>query len=58
MVESDRLFAPGNQLLIDDIEHLKKGHVRADITRGILDKAAFRLRILLTPDAQFEIHYR
>jgi hypothetical protein len=57
-VEGDRFFATPEQIFIYDVEHLQKRSVRRNIVRFILDELAARFRVLLSPDAKFEIHFK
>ena len=56
VVEGNRLLTFRNQPLVEDIQHLKEGHVDADVGNLVGDKAAFVLCILLTPHLQSKFH--
>ncbi len=56
MIESDRDLALLHQALVHHVEHLEKGHVGADLTSGVLDQAARRLRTRLAPNSKCQIH--
>ena len=42
--------------LVQDVEHLEKRSVFVDVIDLVIDETAFRLLILLTPDAKTELH--
>src|SRR5947208_2465451 len=56
VLERDRRFAAIDQLLVDDVEHLEKGHVRADVLRLVGDQAAAGARALLAPHPERQVH--
>jgi hypothetical protein len=56
VVERDRLLALLDQALVDDVEHLEKRHLRADVGRLVRDEAALGLRVLLPPDFERDLH--
>ena len=56
VVEGDRVLALLDQALVDDVEHLEERHVRADVGRLVGDEAARRLRVLLPPDLERDLH--
>jgi hypothetical protein len=56
-VEGDRIFAAGDQILVDDVEHLQKGHVRRNVLGFVGDEAAAVVRTRLAPDLQGEVHH-
>jgi hypothetical protein len=51
MIEGDRLIAAGGQLLVEQVQHLQKGLVRANAIEGIIGHTTLSLAILLPPDA-------
>jgi hypothetical protein len=55
-IESNGLFAPGDQLLVHLVQHLEEGHVRDDIL-GLVDlELAGSFPIRLSPNSEGEIH--
>ena len=57
VVETDRVgYLVGDQLLVEDVEHLKERTVGRDVVNLIGLKTAFGLCVLLTPNMQSEIH--
>src|SRR5712691_3039444 len=56
VLERDRRLAAVDQLLVDDVEHLEKGHVRADALRLVGDEAAAGVRALLAPYPERQVH--
>jgi hypothetical protein len=56
VVERDRVFALLREVLVHDVEHLEERHVRIDVVRLVADELAGRLRVLLAPDVQREVH--
>ena len=56
VLELNRLLAFFNQLFVDDIEHLQKGRVGADVVGGVFDEVAIARRGVLSPDVEFQIH--
>ena len=56
VVEGDRVFALEGEGLVEDVEHLEKGHLGIDVGRLVGDEAAFRLRVLLPPDLERDLH--
>jgi hypothetical protein len=53
MVESNRLFAFGYKLFIQDVEHFKEGHLGRDILYLVCLEAAFGFKVLLFPDSLY-----
>ena len=55
MVESNRFLTSGGQFFIEDVKHLKKGHVlvRLDSVGNHLPRFA---GAFLTPDVQSDFH--
>ena len=49
--ESDRFVALQGELVVQDVEHLQKRHVRIQVVRGIVDKAPPVLGARLAPHA-------
>ena len=58
VVEGDRLLARERQPLVDHVEHLEEGHVRADVARRVGDEAALVLGVLLPPNVKGQVHLR
>src|SRR2546426_807820 len=56
VLERDRRLAAIDQLLVDDVEHLEKGHVRADVLRLVGDQAAAGAPALLAPHPERQGH--
>src|SRR6476660_2108566 len=56
VVEGDGVRALGDEALIEDIEHLEKGHVLADVGNVVADHTAGILGIFLAPDVKSEVH--
>ena len=54
MVEGHRLLALGEQLLVEDVEHLQKRHVGRDAVQMVIAKFPRILRPGLPPDTQMK----
>jgi hypothetical protein len=57
VIERDRNLVPLGEALIDYVEHLEEGHVRADVSRVVSDHLARRVGTCLSPDMKGEIHH-
>ncbi len=57
VVEGHRLFALGDQVLVQHVEHLQERHVLADVGRFVAHHAALVARVLLPPDVENDSHY-
>ncbi len=57
VIEGDRFFAFGHQILVEDIQHLEKRRIRRDVAHGVGHEPAFGLPVLLSPDLEGEVHY-
>ena len=57
-VERDRLVALGVELLVEDVEHLEEGHVRADVRDPVGDEAPRVVGSGLAPDLEGQVHDR
>jgi hypothetical protein len=56
-VEGHRVFVSRNQILVQNIEHLKERHVLADVRNFVSHHAALLTRATLPPDVQNDAHY-
>ena len=56
VLERDRILVLVDQILIENIEHLEKRHMVADIVELIGLKAALVVRFLLPPNMQRQLH--
>jgi hypothetical protein len=56
-VERDGFLAGSEQILIQDVEHLKKRSVRRNVADFVIDKFTGRLCVSLPPDFEFEVHW-
>ncbi len=56
MIEGDGFFAPEDQVLVEDVEHLQKRHVGADVFELVGLESAFVSRIFLPPHVQGQPH--
>jgi hypothetical protein len=56
-VERDRVLALLDELLVEEIEHLEKRHVGADVGDVVGNEAALVLAIPLAPDMECEPHH-
>jgi hypothetical protein len=56
VLERDRVLTLVDQILIENIEHLEKRHVGADIVKLIGREAALVFGVLLPPNMQGQLH--
>ncbi len=56
VIERHRLLALANESLVQEVEHLQKGHVLGHLVQLIADKTAFVLGAPLSPDIESELH--
>src|SRR5579883_2175797 len=57
VVERHRVFAFGDQVLVEHVEHFEKRHVLIDIRDLVPHHAAASLRVRLPPDVENDSHY-
>ena len=57
MIEGDRLVPVGEQPLVENVEHLEKGHLGGDVVELVVDERTVGTLMALAPDAQVEFHY-
>jgi hypothetical protein len=57
VIERYRFFPLRNEIFIEHIHHLEKGHVRIDLRVLVLDHAADMIRTFLPPNVKSQFHY-
>jgi hypothetical protein len=57
VLERDRVLAALRQPLVDDVEHLEKRRVRADVLGLVANELTGRLWTRLPPNVEDEVHY-
>src|SRR4030095_15254975 len=55
-VERDWFIAAPDQSLIENVEHFEKRRVRRNVAHFVIDEFAWRFRVWLPPNFQFEVH--
>src|SRR4029450_9016003 len=55
-VERDCFIAAPDQSLIENVEHFEKRRVRRNVAHFVIDEFAWRFRVWLPPNFQFEVH--
>jgi hypothetical protein len=56
MIEGDGIFSAQDQPLVEDVEHLKERHVRADVVNRVGDQRALGVGTVLSPNADCDSH--
>ena len=56
VVKDDRLLALLDELLVEDVHHLKEGGVGGDVAHLVGLKAALGMSVGLTPNLKFETY--
>ncbi len=56
VLEGHRLLAAGDQLLVQEVEHLEERHVLGDVVELVGLERARGLGAVLTPDLQGQLH--
>jgi hypothetical protein len=56
VLEGNRVLALADQILIEDIEHLEKRHMGADVVELIGREATLVIGVLLPPNMQRQLH--
>ena len=57
VVERHRLFALGDEVLVEHVEHFEERHVLVDVGHLVAHHAALIVRVLLPPDVEDDSHY-
>src|SRR6266513_3284669 len=55
-VERDWFRSACDQSLIENVEHFEKRRVRRNVAHFVIDEFAWRLSVLLSPEAQAKVH--
>ena len=56
-VERDGFLASTEQIFVQNIEHLEKRSIRRNVADFVIDKFAAGLRVPLSPNSKFEVHW-
>jgi len=56
VVERDRLFVLGRELLVQHVQRLEEAHVLGDAVQLVTLEVALGLRVRLPPDVECDLH--